>query len=54
MDVEGYEPSAMASARRLIGQHGVDNIVMEYSPVVAEKVCVIIVLCLNPGDPKYT
>ena len=38
MDVEGHEPHAMASAKRLIETHRVDNIVMEYSPNVAEKV----------------
>ena len=39
MDIEGYEPFGMASASDLIRTHGVDNIVMEYTPLVAEKVC---------------
>lgn len=36
MDVEGYEPLVLASMANLIGSHGVENIVLEYSPGAAD------------------
>eukprot|EP00798_Chlamydomonas_sp_ICE-L_P007601 gene7601-754_t len=36
VDVEGHEVAAMESAARLMSMHGVDNIVLEYNPHVAE------------------
>ncbi len=32
VDVEGYEPSVMASAHRLISERAFDHIMLEYSP----------------------
>jgi hypothetical protein len=37
VDVEGFEPQVMAGAPRLLARRAVDNIIMEYSPHVAEK-----------------
>jgi hypothetical protein len=37
IDVEGFEPDVVDGAARLISQRKIDNIIMEYSPHVAEK-----------------
>lgn len=37
LDVEGYEPDALAGAKGLFEARAVDNLVMEYSPHVAER-----------------
>ncbi len=36
-DVEGFEPGVFRGAARLLARGGVDNIIMEYSPGVAER-----------------
>lgn len=36
-DVEGFETSVLAGAKRLFDRHNVWNVVMEYSPGVAER-----------------
>lgn len=37
VDVEGHEPQALAGAAALLRAGGVDNLLLEYSPMVAEK-----------------
>lgn len=47
-DVEGYEPSVLATAQALLAAGAVDNIVLEYSPGVYERSsrCVLLLLLL--------
>jgi hypothetical protein len=37
VDVEGFEPEVMQGADHLLARKAIDNIIMEYSPHVAEK-----------------
>jgi hypothetical protein len=36
-DVEGFEPAVMTTAKRLLSDGAIDNLIMEYTPGVLER-----------------
>jgi hypothetical protein len=37
LDIEGYEPQALASATQLLQKQLIDNVLLEYSPHIVER-----------------